>query len=68
MSLPWQIQSRLTSEYNGIPSARFDNSLEAHNFQAQLKELGVSHQTKIRKHKRHGREFVVMVLDAQNAA
>lgn len=60
---------RFTQIYNGFPAAVFNNSLEYNNFTAMLKMESISFKTKIVKHKRRGREFVVMLVEevAQNA-
>ena len=62
MSLPLSIQNKLRIIYDGSPAANFDNSLEARNFEAELEYNGISYKTRIIKHKKRAREFVVMVL------
>jgi len=56
------IANRLNSTYDGFKAAIFTTSSEYNNFTLALKEAGASFKTKISKHKRRGREFVVMVV------
>ena len=62
MSLPSSIANRLNSTYDGFKAAIFTTSSEYNNFTLALKEAGASFKTKISKHKKRGREFVVMVV------
>jgi len=63
MSLPLSIQSRFNEEYEGLRMARFTSASEAHNMETNLKWLNKSYKTKIVKHKRRGREFLVMIVE-----
>ena len=65
MSLPLSIENRLNTSYEGFKAAIFTNSAEYHNFTSALKEAGASFKTKIAKHKKRGREFVVMLVEQQ---
>jgi hypothetical protein len=56
------IANRLNSTYDGFKAAIFTTSSEYNNFTLALKEAGASFKTKISKHKKRGREFVVMVV------
>ena len=62
MSLPLSIANRLNSTYDGFKAAIFTTSSEYNNFTLALKEAGSSFKTKLSKHKKRGREFVVMVV------
>jgi hypothetical protein len=64
MPLPLIIQNRFVETYEGIPAARFNNSLEAKNFEEALQHVGASYRTKIIKSKKHGRQFVITLLEA----
>lgn len=66
MSLPLSIHSKFTSTYDGFPAAVFTNSVEYHNFTAMLGEAKASFKTKINKHKKRGREFLVMLVAPAN--
>jgi hypothetical protein len=63
MHIPSSIQSKLTGDYEGLRAARFDNSVEAKNFETMMADARLSYRTKITKHKKRGREFVVMLLE-----
>ena len=71
--VPSSILSEFTSVFAGMPAARFATSAEALRLEVALRQEGVSYQTKIRKSKKNGREFVVILLmppvpDAAHAA
>ncbi len=63
MSLPLSIASRFNSTYEGFKAAIFLSSSEYHNFTTGLREAGASFKTKIAKHKKRGREFIVMLVE-----
>jgi hypothetical protein len=63
MTLPLSIQSKFTDEYEGFKAARVRTSLEANNLELMLKTENVSYRTKITKHKKRGREFLIMLVD-----
>ena len=63
MSLPLSIANRLNQTYDGFKAAIFTSSSEYHNFTTGLREAGASFKTKISKHKKRGREFVVMLVE-----
>jgi hypothetical protein len=62
MLLPLSIANRLNQTYDGFKAAIFTTSSEYNNFTLALKEAGASFKTKINKHKKRGREFVVMLV------
>lgn len=55
--------SRFTDEYEGFASVRVRTATEAAVVELELRRLGLSFQTKIVKHKKRGREFIVMLVD-----
>ena len=63
MSLPLSIRNIFKDTYEGVPAARLRSTAEAKNLEAALREHRQSFQTKIRKTKKSGREFIVMLLD-----
>lgn len=63
MSLPLSIANRLNQSYDGFKAAIFTSSAEYHNFTLGLREAGASFKTKINKHKKRGREFIVMLVE-----
>lgn len=52
-----------TSTYEGIPCLRLRTASGASTAEAMLREDGRSYRTKIIKSKKHGLEYIVMVLD-----
>lgn len=61
MSIPLSILN-LFDTREGAPTARFKSANEAHNVEIVLKEAKQSYQTKIKKSKKSGREFVITLL------
>jgi hypothetical protein len=73
MSLPLSnhskyIQDKFNTTYDGYPTAIFKTSVEYHNFTTMLSEAKASFRTKINKHKKRGREFLVMLVETANAS
>lgn len=62
MSLPLNLQNKFNTTYDGFPTAIFTNSVEYNNFTTMLSEAKTSFKTKINKHKKRGREFLVMLV------
>jgi len=58
------IQSKFNTTYDGFPTAIFTTSVEYHNFTTMLSEAKTSFKTKINKHKKRGREFLVMLVES----
>ena len=56
------IQTLFKDTFDGFPSIRFVSASETVAFEAVLREKSVSYRTKIVKHKKRGREFVVMLV------
>ena len=63
MPLPSSIEKMFDSTYNDFKAARLHSSMECNNLQLMLKDAGVSFDTKIIKHKKRGRQFIVMLVD-----
>lgn len=61
--LPLGILEKFREEYEGFKTARVPTSLEAHNLELLLKLEKISFRTKIVKHKKRGREFLIMLVD-----
>jgi hypothetical protein len=51
-----------------MPAAWFNNSTEAHNVEAALKQANQSYRTKIVKSKKNGRQFVIMLVGQHEPA
>jgi hypothetical protein len=63
-----QMLDRFTLQYDGMPSTVFNNAIEFSNFTTQMRRNAISFRTKIVKHKRRGRQFIVMLLDTLDGA
>lgn len=63
MPIPMSILN-LFDNSDGAPTARFKSANEAHNVEIVLKEAKQSYQTKIKKSKKSGREFIITLLGA----
>lgn len=63
MSLAPSIMSKFEETYDGFKVARIASSVEAHNLELMLKENNISYHTRIHKHKKRGREFVITLLE-----
>ena len=57
-----QMLDRFDQHYDEYPAAVFNNAAEFNNFGLQLRVNGLSYKTKIVKHKKRGRKFIVMLL------
>lgn len=68
MSLPLSVKSLFNETFEGVPAARLRSTTEAKNLEAALRLHKQSFQTKIRKTKKSGREFIVMLLDPAKEA
>ena len=62
MSIPSSILSLFSDLYDDFTAARFKSANEAHNVEVVLKEAKMSFQTKIKKSKKHGREFIILLV------
>ena len=62
MSIPSSILSLFSDSYDGFVAARFKSANEAHNVEVVLKEAKMSFQTKIKKSKKNGREFIILLV------
>lgn len=67
MLLPSSITTMFDSTYNDLPAAKFKSSVQCNNFQSMLTDWGASFTTKIVKHKKRGKEYIVMLLEQIDA-
>lgn len=67
MQLPLSIEKLFNTTYNDMKAARLKTAMECNNLQTALKEAGASFTTKILKTRKHGREFVVMLVNQHGA-
>lgn len=63
MSPMQSILSKFEQSHDGARVARIASSVEAHNLELMLKENSISYHTRIHKHKKRGREFVITLLE-----
>ena len=63
MQLPLSIEKLFDTTYNDMRAARLKTTIECNNLQTALKDAGISFTTKILKTRKHGREFVVMLVE-----
>ena len=68
MQLPSSIETMFNSTYDEFRAVRVDSVMQCNNIQLMLREAKVSFATKIVKHKKRGKEFIVMLLDKPDGA
>jgi len=51
--------------FEGCPAAKLKSSLTAHTVEHALRMAGRSYRTKINKTRKHGVEYIVMLLEDQ---
>ena len=64
MQLPSSIEKLFDTTYNDMRAARVKSTMECNNLQLMLKDAGLSFTTKILKTRKHGREFIVMLVES----
>ena len=67
MQLPSRIEDLFTQSFNGFQSVKVRTATEAVQVENELKRQRKSFQTKITRSKKHGREFVVMLVSPEVA-
>lgn len=69
MQLPSNIEDLFTQTYDGFKALKLRSASDAIMVENALSRADLSYQTKITRSKKHGREFVVMlVMGAPSAA
>lgn len=63
MQLPEKIDDLFTQNFNGFRSLKVRTATEAVVVENALSRAAKSFQTKITRSKKHGREFVIMLVD-----
>ena len=63
MQLPSRIEDLFTQSFNGFRSYKVRTATEAVAVENELKRQEQSFQTKITRSKKHGREFVILLLE-----
>jgi hypothetical protein len=67
MQLPSNIEDLFTQNFNGFRSVKVRSAREAVTVENALRRAALSFQTKITRSKKHGREFVVMLVSQEGA-
>jgi hypothetical protein len=62
MQLPSKIEDLFTQNFNGFRAVKVRTATEAVTVENALGRASLSFQTKITRSKKHGREFVVMLV------
>ena len=63
MQLPSKIEDLFTQTFNGFRSVKVRTATEAVAVENALGRASLSFQTKITRSKKHGREFVILLVD-----
>jgi hypothetical protein len=66
MQLPSNIEDLFTQTYDGFKAVKLRSASEAIMLENALGRASVSFQTKISRSKKHGREFIVMIVQPLN--
>jgi len=66
MQLPSYIEVLCTQTYDGFKAVKLRSASEAIMLENALGRASVSFQTKISRSKKHGREFIVMIVQPLN--
>ena len=65
MQLPSNIEDLFTQTYEGFRALKLRSANEAISVENALRRAALSFQTKITRSKKHGREFVVMLVSGE---
>ena len=63
MQLPSKIEDLFTQNFNGFRSYKVRTATEAVAVENALGRANLSYQTKITRSKKHGREFVILLVE-----
>ena len=66
MQLPSNIEDLFTQTYDGFKAVKLRSASEAIMLENALGRASVSFQTKISRSKKHGREFIGMIVQPLN--
>ena len=67
MQLPSKIEDLFTQNFNGFRSFKVRTATEAVQVENALGRANLSFQTKITRSKKHGREFVILLVSPEVA-
>jgi hypothetical protein len=68
MQLPSNIEDLFTQTYDGFKAVKLRSAIEAIMVEGALKRQAKSFQTKITRSKKHGREFVILLVSGTSHA
>lgn len=68
MQLPSKIEELFTQTYDGFKAVKLRSASEAIMVENALGRASLSYQTKITRSKKHGREFVILLVETPCAA
>jgi hypothetical protein len=68
MQLPSKIEELFTQTYAGFKAVKLRSASEAIMVENALGRASLSYQTKITRSKKHGREFIILLVEAPCAA
>jgi hypothetical protein len=63
MQLPSNIEELFTQNYEGYKAVKLRSAIDAVIVENALQRLDKSYQTKITRSKKHGREFVILLVE-----
>ena len=67
MQLPSNIEDLFTQTYEGFKALKLRSASEAITVENELNRQHKSYQTKITRNKKHGRTFVILLLEGEPA-
>jgi hypothetical protein len=65
MQLPSRIEELFTQTYEGFPAVKLKSAGEAISVENALGRANLSYQTKITRNKKHGRTFVILLVNPE---
>lgn len=68
MQLPSRIEDLFTQTYEGFTALKLRSAADTIMVENALKRSHLSYQTKISRTKKHGREFIVLLVGGGNGA
>lgn len=64
MHLPTDIESLFTQHYEGLPAVTIRSASEAIMVENELRRQHRTYMTRITRSKKHGRQFIIMLVGA----
>lgn len=65
MQLPSRIEDLFTQTHEGFPAVKLKSAGEAISVENALGRANLSYQTKITRNKKHGRTFVILLVNPE---